>query len=242
MKPPGLATLLLALVPCTASTDARMEIGGGNVVLDAGKIASTRIWVNADYQACIAKKLPCDCVDIQEPHLLYWSPEDEVVEVYGRETDAYYLKSTGPFKFIAYNSKNSEEPSFLMHMADGRIRLAGEHSTATPFLPLDSLAIMKEHDDKLGRYNYLVIKRRAKQSGVEFSASTHLDTSQCVFHCNWEIGFLNLLSQRGSCEHNMIVVKEHAETVFYRELNGCEGKSVPFVVDTLRAFQFKNNP
>jgi hypothetical protein len=30
--------------------------------------------------------------------------------------------------------------------------------------------------------------------------------------------------------------------VFFRDLNGCEGKSVPYVADTLRSFQFKNNP
>lgn len=172
-------------------------------------------WVSVDYLNCLKTQLPCQCEKREEVFLLDLDTISNYVNLYTGETNQDfgqgYLESTEPNSYtIIFN------PTSGIYDTLGLISVSG-----------DTLNYKTDRGEirfvKFGEYHYRAylpgnvtwMNQQLKIRGYG-DLQTILKTNNPQFFCNWELGGINLIYDRGK---NWILEMENNELVICRWKN-----------------------
>lgn len=185
-------------------------------------------WVSENYLDCMKNNLPNGCNQISEfPIIRYEKGDTKIIFINNTDEIEYLNVKIKNNIYFIYAEENSEKPFCKFTIENEKMILLKDEKKVqyrnSPFLTSEKIT------DLLGKLNLEILNDWLKNKKFDLYGNLKI-TDASYFYCNREIGNINLLYSKGSCENMWIVELEKNQIFIYKHLNSCESKKSRFEI------------
>lgn len=203
-----------------------------DIDLKVEKTAQTiHYWISQQYLNCLENNLPCDCLEGIEYTLITFNPDvADKIQIFEPGLNGEELEvKQGDHGFNVYTHINAPTPFFSFSISEDTMKFSKD-GLILKYLKYTKYNIEQKEIRLLGKLNIAMLKNLLNTDDFDIDKDLNIVT-ETMFHCNVELGYINLLYNKGDCDNKWIIEQANGKILIYKYTNSCAAKTYPVFID-----------